>query len=159
MALPTGITVLLATRLAFPVSTTHGLLGALAGAGLVEFGTNVNFSCLGKTLVLPLLLSPVIAVAIAAVLYVIFSKSIKAADITVESCICVGNKQWIAVAELNTVKFTALQTTNLVVDTKENCVNHYQVNFLGINFHSLLNVLHYISAGIGSFTRGLNDNP
>jgi PiT family inorganic phosphate transporter len=48
IALAAGSTVLLATRLGFPISTTHGLLGALTGAGLLAVGTGVNFYILGK---------------------------------------------------------------------------------------------------------------
>ena len=159
VTLAAGTTVLLATKLGFPISTTHGLVGALVGAGLIAVGTNVNFYSLGKTFFLPLLLSPVVAVAIAAVLYLIFKKSRKTAGITEESCVCVGNKQWGPVAAINTVNFTALQTTHIIVGTQTSCVTQYQGKFLGINFNSLLNVLHYISAGMVSFARGLNDTP
>ena len=159
VALAAGTTVLMATKLGFPISTTHGLVGALIGAGLIAVGPSVNFNSLGKTFFLPLLLSPIIAVAIAAVLYLIFSKSRIVAGITEGSCVCVGNKQWIPVSAVNTVNFPASQTTNVVIGTQASCVNQYQGKFLGINFHSLLNVLHYTSAGIVSFARGLNDTP
>ncbi|MEO7047836.1 MAG: inorganic phosphate transporter [Ferruginibacter sp.] len=159
VTLAAGTTVLLATKLGFPISTTHGLVGALVGAGLVAVGTNVNFNSLGKTFFLPLLLSPVLAVIIASILYSAFSKGRKAAGITEESCVCVGNKQWIPVAASCTSNFTPLQTTQVIVGTQANCVNQYQGNFLGINFNSLLNVLHYTSAGMVSFARGLNDTP
>src|SRR6266576_5830974 len=44
VALGAGVTVILATLLGFPVSTTHGLAGALVGAGLVAGGAKVNFA-------------------------------------------------------------------------------------------------------------------
>ena len=47
VALGAALTVLLATRYGFPVSTTHGLVGALVGAGLVAVGPAVNFAKLG----------------------------------------------------------------------------------------------------------------
>ena len=47
VALGAGATVILATLLGFPISTTHGLTGALVGAGLVAAGTRVNFALLG----------------------------------------------------------------------------------------------------------------
>src|SRR6266536_1948662 len=62
IVLAAGATVLLATRFGFPISTTHGLVGALIGAVLVAVGTRVNFTTLGKTFFLPLLTSPLIAV-------------------------------------------------------------------------------------------------
>ncbi len=42
VTLAAGTTVLLATRFGFPISTTHGLVGALVGGGLVAVGTEIN---------------------------------------------------------------------------------------------------------------------
>ena len=75
VALAAGITVLLATKLGFPISTTHGLVGALVGAGLVAAGNNVNMEKLGKTFFLPLVLSPAIAVAASMLLYFFTQKA------------------------------------------------------------------------------------
>ena len=71
VALGAALTVLLATRLGFPISTTHGLTGALVGAGLASGDHTVNFGALGKSFVQPLLLSPVIAVAAGAIIYLL----------------------------------------------------------------------------------------
>jgi len=160
VALAAGTTVLLATKLGFPISTTHGLVGALVGAGLVAVGTGVNFSTLGKTFFLPLLLSPIAAVLLSTVFYWLFHKSRKVAGITEESCVCVG-KKWVPVtAVANTSNnFTALPVIQSTVSTTEDCATQYQGRFLGINFQPLLNNLHYASAAIVSFARGLNDTP
>src|SRR4051794_36474245 len=48
VVLGAAITVILATRLGFPISTTHGLMGAIVGSGLVAVGKGVNFASLGK---------------------------------------------------------------------------------------------------------------
>lgn len=61
VSLATALTIMLATRFGMPVSTTHGLVGALVGSGLMAASGMVDFSQLGKTFLLPLLLSPVIA--------------------------------------------------------------------------------------------------
>ena len=37
-------TVMLATRIGMPISTTHGLVGALVGAGFVAAGSDLNVS-------------------------------------------------------------------------------------------------------------------
>src|SRR5213596_3707373 len=72
VALGAGTTVILATLLGFPISTTHGLTGALVGAGLVAGAAKVNLEALGKNFVTPLLLSPFIAVIAGAAIYCMF---------------------------------------------------------------------------------------
>ncbi|MGD1919357.1 MAG: inorganic phosphate transporter [Pleurocapsa sp.] len=61
VALGAAITVILATVTGFPISTTHGITGALSGAGLAAIGMQLNFAALGKSFFTPLLLSPLIA--------------------------------------------------------------------------------------------------
>jgi PiT family inorganic phosphate transporter len=65
IAVGAGATVLAATRLGFPVSTTHALVGALIGAGLAAEAA-VNFDRLIAVFVTPLLISPIAAAALAA---------------------------------------------------------------------------------------------
>ena len=48
VAIGAALTVILATRFGFPISTTHGLMGAIIGSGLVAVGGAVNFAALGK---------------------------------------------------------------------------------------------------------------
>ncbi len=62
VAIATGLTVIIATLMGFPISTTHSLTGALVGSGLVAIGLQVNFAALGTSFILPLLLSPIIAI-------------------------------------------------------------------------------------------------
>jgi inorganic phosphate transporter, PiT family len=58
--------VLIATRTGLPVSTTHALVGALAGVGAVAYGPNgVRWSALGTKVALPLVLSPLVSLALA----------------------------------------------------------------------------------------------
>ena len=64
-----GITGVLATRLGFPVSTTHLLTGALLGAGWIA--GEVNVAKLWESFIKPLLLSPVLAVFAGAVIYLV----------------------------------------------------------------------------------------
>lgn len=160
IALAAGSTVLLATRFGFPISTTHSLVGALTGAGLVAVGTGVSFTTLGKTFFLPLLLSPLAAGLLSGLLYYLFHYSRKASGISEESCVCIG-KKWVPVASLNisSNNFTALPVMQTTVASQADCETQYQGKFLGFNFQPLLNNLHYGSAAIVSFARGLNDTP
>ena len=67
-----GVANLLATRLGFPVSTTHMLIGGLIGAGLAAKPEALNYTTLWETFAKPLLLAPIAAILLGAVLYVIF---------------------------------------------------------------------------------------
>ena len=80
VALGAALTVLLATRLGFPISTTHALTGALTGAGLAAGDHTVDFAALGKSFVQPLLLSPVLAVAAGALVYLVLKAARLAPD-------------------------------------------------------------------------------
>jgi PiT family inorganic phosphate transporter len=69
VALGAAATVLLATRLGMPISTTHALTGALVGAGLAAAASAVQLAVLGRSFLLPLLTSPLLAAALTATLY------------------------------------------------------------------------------------------
>ncbi|QJX00996.1 inorganic phosphate transporter [Frigoriglobus tundricola] len=78
-ALGAAFTSFLATRFGFPVSTTHALVGALAGAGLAGSG-EVWFAALGKSFLYPLLFSPVVSAAAGAVVYALLKRCRLAPD-------------------------------------------------------------------------------
>jgi inorganic phosphate transporter, PiT family len=80
VATAAGLTVIAATRLGFPISTTHALVGGLVGTGLAS-GQAVNFTKLGSGFVVPLLTSPLIA-ATAAFLIIFIARKIRSADTT-----------------------------------------------------------------------------
>ena len=90
-ALATGLTVLLATRLGFPVSTTHALLGGLVGAGLVASPVGINTATLATGFLLPLLTSPIISIALSGGLYPTLRAGRRRLGITRETCVCVGD--------------------------------------------------------------------
>jgi sodium transport system permease protein len=68
VALGAGLTVLLATRIGMPISTTHSLVGALIGAGWAA-GSVINLDKLASGFFAPLLISPFLAVGAALLLY------------------------------------------------------------------------------------------
>ncbi len=69
VAITTGLTVLVAALTGFPISTTHSIIGALLGAGLVAIGLQVNFAALERLFILPLFFNPIIAICLAAGIY------------------------------------------------------------------------------------------
>lgn len=156
-----AMTVMVATVTGFPISTTHSLTGALVGAGFVAIGSQVNFAVLGSTFFLPLLLSPVIAIAFGSILYIIFRRIRIHSGITKEWCLCVGERGKVIpsckpAAPLS-VKYSS--TIGITIDTQENCREIYKGYFLGMNSQKSLDYLHFCSAGVVSFARGLNDTP
>ena len=156
VALGAAITVILATVTGFPISTTHGITGALTGAGLAAIGTQLNFAALGKSFFIPLLLSPLIATILGIVLYSLLHYGRAALGIEKAWCICVGNKQKLVPV---TSMAAIAQTPELTIDKTENCVRQYVGSFWGINSQKLVDTCHFISAGAVSFARGLNDTP
>lgn len=157
VALGAGGTVLLATRLGFPISTTHGLTGAMVGAGMSAAAGAVHFTMLGKTFVLPLLLSPMLAVVCGGAVYLMLKGLRKASGIREETCVCVGGK-WLPVTDQEISRIAAPALT-LEFGTIPECELRYHGTFLGIEAKSVMDSLHFLSAGAVSFARGLNDTP
>jgi inorganic phosphate transporter, PiT family len=162
VALGAGLTVILATLTGFPISTTHALTGAIIGCGLVAVGSQVNLAALGKGFVLPLLLSPVLAMVIAGILYLFFHALRVATGTPKEWCICIGTEERIVAIPQPSSILTlrrAVSTVTLAVDEQENCRERYTGSFLGINSQQIVDAAHVLSAGTVSFARGLNDTP
>ncbi len=166
-----ALVLLLATRLGFPISTTHSLVGGLMGAGMMAIGGDVNFQMLGSTFFLPLIASPFIALLLGASVYWIFTHTRKALGVTKESCICLGQQREyvpLTTLEQGDTAATAMniglddiaQTkfTVAVANTSE-CVDLYTDRVWGFNLQMLLDIAHGISAALVSFARGLNDTP
>jgi PiT family inorganic phosphate transporter len=161
VALAAGLTVVLATVKGFPISTTHGLTGALLGAGLVAAGTELNYLALGKTFFLPLLFSPLIAVCLGAITYLLAHASRVRMGVTKDWCVCIGGtKQLIPIPESGASLFqTPALLPELTFATQENCTQSYVGKMFGIKVHKALDLTHFLSAGCVSFARGLNDTP
>ena len=161
VALGAGATVILATLLGFPISTTHGLTGALVGAGVVAGASQVNFAALGKDFVMPLLLSPVIAIFAGAVLYSIFRALRLSFGVNKEMCVCIGRETQVVPMPRPTGVFAVEALPKVTVTAGETavCIQRYTGTFFGVNAARLVDVFHFLSAGAVSFARGLNDTP
>ena len=157
-----AITVIFATWLGFPISTTHALTGAIVGCGLIAGRSGVNFSALGKGFVLPLLLSPLLAIVLGIFLYFIFRILRILCGVRKEWCICAGAEERVLALPQPGSFFTmraAPPSVTLTIDEHENCRERYAGSMLGLSAQQIVDGLHFLSAGIVSFARGLNDTP
>lgn len=154
-----ALTVLLATYFGLPVSTTHALTGGLVGAGCMAAADEVQFASLGKSFVLPLLFSPVVALTLTILLYPLFRFARRGLGVTRVSCVCVGaNFEEVAPQPDGTLM---LVRTGMPVEADRSgaCVERYQGQVLALQAGPVLDVLHYLSGGAVGFARGLNDAP
>ena len=136
VALAAAGTVLLASRLGLPISTTHVLTGALVGAGVTAAGfAHVKFAALASGVVLPLLFSPIVSLALTMAICPLIAKLATGRD-----CVCVDQPQSVVIAAPNTSATAVL-------------IAPPAVRF------SITDGVHWLSGAGISFARGLNDTP
>ncbi len=159
-------TILLATLLGMPTSTTHALTGALVGAGLVSGIENVNFATLGTKFAQPLLISPIVAVFGASVLYVLFSTLRKRWGVEEKTIIGIGQSKpspsmitqsdgTAVLSERSTSPATSVQIS---IDRDPNA-KKYTGHVIGVPAQTVVDVTHFASAAAVSFARAVNDTP
>jgi PiT family inorganic phosphate transporter len=152
-------TVLLATFIGMPVSTTHALTGALVGAGLVAVGVRgVNFAMLGKSFFLPLLASPVLAMSTTMVVYPIARFAKRTFGIKRESCVCVGTEV-VPLSSLSREAATAAAVLTVGVGSTKTCAERYEGRVVGVSAQRAIDTLHFASGAAICFARALNDTP
>jgi PiT family inorganic phosphate transporter len=157
-AMGAATTVLFATRLGLPVSTTHALTGALLGAGLAIAGPGrVAFGMLASSFVTPLVVSPVVALTLAVALRPGLRR-LEDALPAEPRCVCAA-----PVLEPATVGAGSLVRLQagpaLLVGTSDACERHGDRPLLSLAPRAVLDKLHLASAGAVGFARGLSDAP
>jgi PiT family inorganic phosphate transporter len=77
-----------------------------------------------------------------------------------ESCLCIGN-EIVEVVPLSDSTFAMqrVERLSLKFGNEITCHIRYSGTILGMNAATTLGCLHYLSAGVVSFARGLNDTP
>jgi len=154
-----GLTVLVATFVGMPISTTHGLVGGLVGAGWAA-GSTISLEKLGTTFFLPLLVSPVLALIVTGICYAAFHALRIQFGVMEETCFCVGHETIEVVPRLDSaLMLERVEQLTVSRGTAVTCHNRYAGRFVGIDVASTVDRLHYLSAGAVSFARGLNDTP
>jgi PiT family inorganic phosphate transporter len=159
IALGSGLTVLLATRIGMPISTTHSIVGALLGAGIAA-GSTISLTQLTSVFFVPLLASPLVALLSTVVVYPLLRTARQRFGISAETCLCVGNQVLETMPAANhCVALERAEQLTIQLGNRVTCQNTYQGRVLGIEAKGLLDGLHFLSAGAVSFARGLNDTP
>ena len=159
VALGAGLAVLLATRLGMPVSTTHSLLGALVGAGLAA-NSSIRLDRLGGNFFLPLVLSPLLAVLASIIAYPVFRLARQRLGISAETCLCAGNRVLETIPSSDQcIAMERAAFLTVQIGDRVTCQNIYRGEVWGYEVKSILDGLHFLSAGAVSFARGLNDTP
>lgn len=152
-------TVLLATRVGLPISTTHALVGGLAGAGLALAPGELSWSALGGGYFLPLLVSPLLAASAAACVYPLAHHTRRVLGVEADTCVCLGaDPDPVDVAADGTLlrRSTGLPLT---LGEEEHCQQIYAGRVLGASVQAIVDRLHVSSAFALGFARGLNDTP
>jgi PiT family inorganic phosphate transporter len=154
-----GITVVLASRLGFPISTTHALLGGLVGAGISDAGmASIRLEALGKTFVLPLLLSPLLAGAAAAMAYAPLRAWRKTAALDEDSCLCVGEGAPAMAGEAG-IAMQSVGVPVVQIGQPAECAAAGMPEAGAIRIGSVLDAFHLLASGCVGFFRGMNDTP
>lgn len=157
VALGAGLTVLLATQLGFPISTTHAIIGGLVGGGVAAAGHHVSVDKLGGTFLLPLLLSPLLSALLAAVLYWLVSRALpEAAVASARFCVC--EEQPARSAGAATVAVVPAGA-DLRIGTIEDCTKAGASEISSVSALAGIRGLHFLSAGTICFARAVNDTP
>jgi PiT family inorganic phosphate transporter len=171
VALAATITVLLATRLGFPISTTHALVGGIAGGGIVAAGGALEFFVLARAFALPLLVGPLLAVALAYVGLRLARRASGALSLESASCVCLAQTQVGSACPVHPLEAVAFAGPSALEEYRTRsrfrvntgiepaCQDESADRVVAVSVEGALTLGHLLSAGLVGFARGLNDTP
>lgn len=146
----TGLWIMFATRRGLPVSTTHAIVGSIAGVASIAYGIGgISWAALGGKIILPLLISPVVSLLLTAAILHLWRVL---APNSAADCIClqIGQAE-IAIAGGGVGASPTLSLPQIHLST---CTAG-QKAAPGFS----LNRLHWVTSGATCFARGMNDAP
>lgn len=176
-----ALTVLIATRIGIPISTTHSLIGALAGSGFLAAGNELQVQVLATNFLIPLIASPLIAILFTLALYPLLHGIRKLAGVTKDTCVCIGERivrvgdcfvqppagAGLAMTSLRSAlggeAIPEPRSLDVFIGDNQICqakaLEVYSGKVVGLDAQKILDFAHFLSAGCVSFARGLNDTP
>ena len=163
MLVGAGLTVLLATFLKMPTSTTHALMGSLVGVALAIDPARIRVDRLGSLFFAPMLLSPLIAIVTAAGLYFVSRGVVSRwAAPASDACLCAGTLEPELAASAGGA--AALSSMNAIpirvrMGTPTTCGTGQGAWPIQLKASHVANVAHGLSGGAVCFARALNDTP
>ena len=143
-----ALTVFITAIRGIPISTTHALVGGLAGAGFIAAGSDLNLERLGQSFFLPLAIGPLIPILLIGGLYPLIRWAVQlplAAD-------------WIGQIPRPKLSLARISIQSRGLKREQSDLD--EVAFAAKS--SLVQsgtALHFLSAGAVGFARGLNDTP
>jgi PiT family inorganic phosphate transporter len=147
-----AVTVFLATRLGFPISTTHALIGGLVGAGLAQSVGAVHFDKLASTFLLPLLVSPMLAAAFGMLAYRLFRLHPAEKD-----CVCLVAPTQTLIPATDGTLVSRISAPSIVLAPDTACESLETP--VRVSVSRSMDRLHVLSAMSICFARGVNDTP
>lgn len=151
-----ALTVALAAWRGLPISTTMALVGAMVGAGLIAIGTAVHFDSLVDTFLLPLVVSPLIAMVPAMLLAPSLRRWVARHAAAEPECLCVTEAA--AVTPEGVILREAGTPTSITGSASE-CHTLGARTLASWNVRRVQDALLFLLGGAVSFARGLNDTP
>jgi PiT family inorganic phosphate transporter len=150
IGLAPALWVLLATWRKWPVSTTHAVVGGLLGAGVTALGmSGIAWNNTLLKIGLPLLVSPLLAIGLAYMLSPLLQKTVFTLE-KIRFCLLPTPK----LAFVTANKMEKVEAKSCIVchcDSPEAATHH--------NIAVSVNHMHWLTSGMLSFSRGLNDTP
>ena len=145
--------VMLATRTGLPVSTTHAITGALAGAGLATAGgAAIEWGFLWTRIAIPLAAGPVAAMLL---VYLVAWPAVLVVRRAANWCVCVAERVGAPSGAGATAAAAAVPT--VIMDQEARCAADGAPAL--VSGTGVANAIHWGTSGLVGFARGWNDAP
>ena len=126
-----AVTVLAATRIGMPISTTDALVGAITGMGIEADGYDASAAfCV---VMLQLLVSPLLALILAGIADRLLGRLAGSAGVSVQTCLCIGDQVHPVRLRTDGAPMRAASGMILTAAERDQCETRYLGNFRGID--------------------------